>query len=219
MIMRTIKQYIPSKIPVDEIINNYPPVAINNFKRDNLIHILNLITEIPSNRERSEDSDGYVPLNSKKLQGQIHNYREYLDYLLSTGILETDGFYITGEKSTGYRINPEFMSEVVVHGIKDYFLVRKILKDKEKHQKTAKDQEHLIKWFDDYLTIDYEPAMKHLEEEKNQNIIAQVPNPFEKYNHTYRNIDRFNDKDFFQSVDSTVGRFHSNLTNMKSDYR
>ncbi len=215
--MVNLKQYIPGKIDIDAMLDVHPPTNIRNFKKDNLIHIINLLTEIPSNKERIDELDGFIPIHSKKLQSRIHNYKQYFDYLISVGIVESDGYYINEEKSTGYRISPDFISEVITYGINDYFLIKKIRAEREQHRRTTSKHRYLTRWYDDNLSIEYDQALEHLKEEKEHNIIAKINNPFEKYNYTYRNLDRFNDRDYFVSIDKKVGRFHSNLTNMKSE--
>jgi hypothetical protein len=153
--MAMIKQYIPHKILIPELIKNHPPINIKNFKESHLIHILNLLTEIPSERERFEDMNGFIPINAKKLQGRIHNYKEYIEYLIGAGIIESDGYYIPELKSKGYRISPDFICEVVTIGIKDVFLERKIRKDREIKSSVKQNYGYLIKWWENPLQIEY----------------------------------------------------------------
>ena len=215
-----MKQYIPHKIDLDKLIEEYPVEGhIKNFKKDNLIHIISLLTELPASAERYDEDEGFVQLNAGKLQSRIHNYREYLDYLLASKVIETDNHYVVNLKSRGYRFTPTFNSEITAKQISDWPLIKHIMKDKEIDPDLKKHHNYVIKWWDEDLYINYEPAMDMLKKEKTLNITTQVKNPYGKYNCTYYNINRFNDKDFFLSIDNNIGRFHSNLTNMKSEYR
>jgi hypothetical protein len=54
-----------------------------------------------------------VNLNSTKLREDgIHNYHQYLEYLISCGVLETDNHFIVGEKSRGYRFTSKYQTPV-----------------------------------------------------------------------------------------------------------
>ena len=86
--MVRLKQYIPSD--VDEIIRKDPVTNISNFKKDHLVHILHLITEIPANKERFDEARGFVPINSQLLKKRIRNYQEYLQYLIDARIITSD---------------------------------------------------------------------------------------------------------------------------------
>ena len=127
-----MKQYIPYKIEIDKLIEQSPVEGhIKNFKKDNLIHIINLLTELPASAERYDDDEGFVQLNAKKLQSRIHNYREYFDYLLAAEVIETNNHYVVNRKSRGYRFTPAFNSEITATQISDWPLIKHIMKDKE----------------------------------------------------------------------------------------
>jgi len=213
-----IKMYIPSKIELDEILEFFPPDSIKNFKKENLITFLNMLSEIPANLERYENWGEYIPIHSKKLQRVAHNYRQYFDYLIDVGIIESDNLYFPDEKSKGYRISPGYMSEVAAYGVEDYFLEKKLNQKYKYRINTSKRYPH-TRWYDPKLNIDLERSLDQLQKEKEINISNNVKHAYERYNNAYINIDRFNDGDYNISIDGSVGRLHSRLTCMKKDYR
>jgi hypothetical protein len=74
-------QFIPKNLNIVKFVEQHPPVNIQGFKIDKLVHILNLLYLIPANNKSLIIVDGYVPIYSELLKKQIENYRDYLDYL------------------------------------------------------------------------------------------------------------------------------------------
>ncbi|MCK4820512.1 hypothetical protein KA005_32405, partial [bacterium] len=101
----------------------------------------------------------------------------------------------------------------------DSNLIQKIKQDKENLSSTAENYTALTRHFNKDLEYNYHDALKKLHAEKKEDIIGQVENPYEKFNYTFYNISRFKDRDFHYSVDDKIGRFHSNFTNMKGDFK
>ncbi|MCB9191503.1 MAG: hypothetical protein H6602_07560 [Flavobacteriales bacterium] len=102
-------QYIPSSLDIDLIFQEKPQDV--KLERDKMVHILNLVSELPAYNSDILTDDGYVPLNGQKLQQRgIKNYPEYLNYFVGANILETDGYYIPEEKSTGYRFTTDYQT-------------------------------------------------------------------------------------------------------------
>jgi hypothetical protein len=102
-----MKSYLPKKLHLDAHLKQHPPSNIDNFNIDNLKYILGLITEIPAKSEHFDSNTGMVPLNASTLKKRIWNYKQYLDYAVSTGILVTDNSYIPerNPEATGLLIN------------------------------------------------------------------------------------------------------------------
>src|SRR4051812_31105535 len=103
--------FIPRHLHIDTLLFRHPPV-IKHFKKEKLVYILHLINDIPS---RSDDVmvNDYTPLNTRLLKRTIgNNYIDYLDYLFTWNIIETDNQYIAGEKSKGYRFTADYRTTV-----------------------------------------------------------------------------------------------------------
>lgn len=78
------------------------------FDKDRLMYIIGLISSIPAKNKDSITEDGFVLINSKLLRDFFKDYRSYLDYLLQTNVLITDGEYISGKKSLGYKFSEQY---------------------------------------------------------------------------------------------------------------
>jgi len=208
-----MKQYIP-RIDLDRHLKKYPPEGIANFHIDNLAHILNLITEIPSRSDSHDLYNGYVPLNSTLLRKKIRNYNQYLDYLVASGVLLCDNYYIKEEKSRGYKFNEEYFTKVEPYEITKYTLIKSIKAGSRENKTVPKKYEYLVNWFDD-LALD-PSAFDYLNNKYPDPLNEESIN---KYNSAFRNLNWIQDNDYYFSVDTTGNRFHSNLTSLNSDLR
>ena len=103
-----MKQFIPAKLDIEKLLIEKPPHYIERFKRDNLIHIIHLISSIPATNKDLDIIDGFVPIYSPILQKKIRNYKYYIEYLLENNVIVTDNWYIKGQKSIGYKFTYRF---------------------------------------------------------------------------------------------------------------
>jgi hypothetical protein len=206
------------------------PPDIKNFKKDKLLFILNFIHTIPANNKRNGITyDGFTKVYSSLIQSYVHDYRLYLNYLLAEDFILTDGFYIIGEKSTGYKIHPKYNDPITISYIKDRILIKNIRKKKRKQKRENKKNIHLSKWMDG-LEIDFDAALEYIKrqyeyrmsnprmrdwDEKNN----RYKNPVIQYNCALINIYNIRDKNYNFFIDTSVGRLHTNLTNMSGEIR
>ena len=79
-----------------------------NFDQDRLIYLMGLVSSIPGSNKDSITEDGFVSINSTVIRNFFKDYLSYLDYLIQTGVLCTDGIYIQGEKSKGYKFTEQY---------------------------------------------------------------------------------------------------------------
>lgn len=84
------------------------------FDKDRLIYLVGLISSIPAKNKDSITEDGFVLINSKLLRSFFKDYLSYLDYLLQTNVLITDGEYIAGVKSLGYRFSEQYNDATLI---------------------------------------------------------------------------------------------------------
>lgn len=145
--MRTLNQYIPSNLDIDRLLQDYPPTF--NLDKDKLVHILNLLNEVPSyDHKQYENQDGWIPLHSVKIrQSGIRDFPKIKQWLIEAGIIETDDHYIVGEKSICYRFAPKYRTPVRIEQIKGRTLIRKITKESEQQISSKKTYADLYKWF------------------------------------------------------------------------
>lgn len=121
---------IPENLDLDKHIEQFP---LTNFKfrkkrgtdviyskggtkfdKDRMAYIIGLMSSIPASNKDSISEDGYVHIYSKYIQDFFPDYKCYLDYLISTGVLISDGFYIEGKKSIGYKFAPAYENTKLV---------------------------------------------------------------------------------------------------------
>ncbi len=207
--------FIAEKINLSKILAETPPAF--PYQIDNFKYILNLLTLIPAYQKNEEDTE-YIPLNAVRLQRVIRHYSLYLSYLLDNGIIETDGKVIPNLKSRGFRIAEQYQSPVKVSFITDSRLNRKLSR---KHF-TIQDNglEHLSKWFNSGLQIDYEAAMQFNENQLlNTDCDVFSWEQFRKYNVNLFNIEHFTRENYRFKQDDTSKRVHTNLTSLSRGLR
>lgn len=217
---------IPASIDMEEILKKDPPVF--KYKIDYFYYIIDTITEA-SDLEDLDNNAGFVNLQAKRLQAFNHNYGKYIDYLLGK-VIRRDGKYVPGKKSFGYCINIKHAEAgLQAIPIKD-FIARKNLKQENAEKKKnsgikGKKYDYLTKWFNPQLKIDGEKAREKVNElfppltggirgtKKGQ------PSRTTKRYKSLVAIEKFEKQQFYNSVDDNIGRFHSNIANIKKELR
>jgi len=216
---------IPGSIDMEAILKKSPPEF--KYKVDYFYYIIDTITEA-SDLEDLDNNAGFVNLQAKRLQAFNHNYGKYIDYLLGK-VIRRDG-YIVGKKSFGYCINIRNEDG----GLKAVpiidFIARKNLKQEYAEKKKnsgikGKKYDYLTKWFNPQLKIDGKKAREKVEElfppltgairgtKKGQ------PSRTTKRYKSLIAIEKFEKQEFYNSVDGNIGRFHSNIANIKKELR
>ncbi len=219
---------IPSSIDLEGFLEKYPPKF--KYKIDHFYYIIDYLSK-GMDMEDLDNNAGFINMNSKRLQKVNHNYRQYLDHLLEHRFIRTDKKYIVGEKSFGYLVCKYSYHKALVKKVPITDLVLKKKKSIEvkdfnqKQKETEKHYSYLTKWFNKNLQIDVEKAMEKVDElypEQTGHIRGVKkgsPSDWAKrYKATY-SIEKIANQNFYYSVDKNVGRFHSNLTNIKSELR
>lgn len=207
-----MKTYLPRKLNLDKHLKQHPP-KIEGFNKDNLIYILGLITELPARCEHFDYKYGFVSLNATILKKKVWNYKQYLDYAVSTGILKSDNWYIKGTKSKGYKFTDKYLDKNKEVPILKYSLIKKEYQEKEIEAKILEKYYYLTKWFNEDLTIDYSGALDFLE-----STMTGSENVY-KYNYNLSRIDKISSTEYYTSVDGNIQRFHSTLTSLHGDLR
>lgn len=207
----------------------YPPSF--SFKTDHFYYIIEYLS-MGMERDDVDKNEGYVNINAQKLQSKIHNYKQYLDHLLKHNFILTDGHYVPGEKSRGYLISGYRSSDstTIKHiPIKDYVSKKKRRQEIEEYKaslkRTERTHKHLTKWFNKSLRIDFKPAEKllvGLYPPYTGSIGGKKigePSRYTKILIATHALDKLHRQQFYYTVDKSVGRFHSNLTNLKKELR
>jgi len=232
-----MRLYLPENLDIDQLMYDNPA----NFKkygckRDKLLYIIHLIKALPL-YNKDLLFEGYVPLNSTLLQDKIANYKEYIDYLLNDlKIIETDGQYIPGFKSKGYRLVEKYNTAVTSQAVTDFTFYRKLKVERNNRAASVSHLEYLTKWFNPNLKIDIDFVNYFLNEEfilkqhnkslwesKKVNNYGKVEikykKPIDQLNHAKISAEKINREEYYMLHDDNVYRFHSNLTNMRSIIR
>ena len=216
------------------------------FDKDRLIYIIGLISSIPARNKDSITENGYVPINSKLIRNAFKDYHPYLDYLIRTGVLCTDGQYIQGEKSKGYKFTeqyanvplkrydyPAFQGKVEAIPQEVYseengtFITNTINEDYPylSHwyltQKLHIDKQAAISYAQDLMQYKLRQGIQSwdINKDKTNGSVTVRKHPLSQYQTALYNINSIDIGDYKVSIDTHVHRLHSAITNIQKDYR
>lgn len=199
------------------------------FDKERLVHIIGLISSIPAGNRDLVTDNGYVPINSSVLRNYFKDYFSYLDYLLRTGVLITDGIAFKGEKSYGYKFSPEYENQPMVRYT--YLAARDVhpepVLEERFNRHTGKfehnpllDYPYLSYWYEQ-MKLGINPAAEDFA--WHRRTIAYRGNsdkdPQAQYQSALCNIIALENKEYKAQIDSNVHRLHSAITNIQKDYR
>ncbi|MDD2675625.1 MAG: hypothetical protein PHF81_12165, partial [Flavobacterium sp.] len=219
---------IPSSVDLKVFLEKHPPSF--KYKIDYFYHIIEYLSK-GMDQEDLDNNAGFINTSSKKLQKVVHNYKLYLEHLMKYDFIRTDMKYIAGTKCFGYLISgyTEFKSDIQVVPIQSSVIKKNRAKENKdftfKLKQTEKKYFHLTKWFNNKLQIDVENAKKMVDklfpEPKGsiRGVRKGKPSIWARRFKAIYSIYKFSKHEFYYSVDDNVGRFHSNLTNIKKELR
>ncbi len=215
--------FIPENLNIQDLLRDLRPKGFRPHP-DRLRYLIGLFTELPSVDKRllkkiqQAKEPIFIPLSSQLLKKKIHNYEMYLEYLINAEVIECDNHYIKGGKSKGYRLTTKYQTKVKKEDIQEVTLL-------DRNQADLGDEQDApsftrMKTFFEGLEIDYNAATSLLDEQYETSLISkQSHSCIPLYNSHKVMLDRISTKDYFFTRDSFSGRFHTSLTNLKSDYR
>lgn len=199
------------------------------FDKERLIHIVGLISSISARNRDLVTEDGFVPINSSVLRNYFKDYRSYLDYLLQTGVLITDGITVPEEKSYGYKFSPEYEGQPMVKYT--YLAARDVqpepIMEERFNRHTGKfehnpllDYPYLSHWYEQ-MKLGINPAAEDFAWHRRTIAYRGSSNkdPQAQYQSALCNIIALENKEYKAQIDSNVHRLHSAITNMQKDYR
>jgi len=219
---------IPSYIDLEGFLEKYPPDF--KYKIDHFYFIIEYLAKGMEQGDLDQNL-GFVNTSSVKLQSRIKNYNQYLNHMLEHRFIRTDMEYIPGLKSKGYLISGKNYDTITINLIPINSSVarrNRVKENKEriaKNKRTEKKYPYLTRWFNDKLKIDSRSAKLRLNElfpvQKGgiKGTVKGKPSRYAKRIKAIYAIEKFENKNFYYSVDDNVGRFHSNLTNIKKELR
>lgn len=199
------------------------------FDEERLIHIIGLISSIPAGNKDLITEDGYIPINSSVLRNYFKDYLSYLDYLLQTGVLVTDGIVVPEEKSYGYKFSLKYEEQPMVRYT--YLAARSTLPEprlEERFNRHTRKFEHNTLLNYPYLSHWYEQKKLAISSQAkkyawNRRVYANQIEQGKDYQAQYQaalyNIIALENQEYKAQIDSNVHRLHSAITNMQKDYR
>ncbi|MCA6068730.1 hypothetical protein JI747_016300 [Chryseobacterium sp. RG1] len=227
---KKLSLYIPQNFDIDKLVKDNPPTF--KYHRDYFIYLIHLITDIPIRNK--DENMFYVPFYSSLIQRRVREYRKYLDYLVSNNVLIENRQYIVGSKSRGFRFHINYQTEIKHIYITKRPLIKSILKfihlDKFDNNEIIiennEELSYLLKWFNGKLDIDFASAKNYLQhlyeiEKRSHNIFTSDKpcNAMGRYNSRYMVLLKLKRQEFLHTIDSTAGRLHTILTQLKGDLR
>ena len=212
--------FLPTNLDFDECLKDQRLVGFQSFNKDYCAKIISTITEVPvyNKRLRYENTGVERPfysLSSKIMYAQNKNYKAYIDLLIKMGVIETDNQYVPGEKSKAYRLT-QIYSNQPCKSYLNYKFGKTSSKSSPITVEGSTDYNSTTKSLIEFLPnikLDYKSSVDRLKEDYTNNALSS-----EKFNYIYCSLEKLNNGDFFAKQDE-YGRLHTNLTNLKKEYR
>lgn len=216
------------------------------FDKYRLIYIIGLLSSIPAKNKDSITEDGYVPINSILIRNVFKDYLPYLDYLILTGVITTDGQYVQGKKSKGYKFTERYIDAPLVRYYYPAFqastveaIPSEVFSEEDKRfiPNSVAEYPYLANWYQTQkLHIEESSASSYAwlimqkkfregketwdinKDKSNRGSIVRKY-PLTQYHAILHNIGSIAIGNYKVSIDTNVHRLHSAITNMQKDYR
>jgi hypothetical protein len=196
-------QLIPDKVYQSfSIIEDLIRPDIKGYSSDNLKEVISIVScHIRKN-------DGTSQLQMTYLRKLVAQGDRYLLALIDLNIIQRIGKAIKGQSSYQYRFAPEYQSRFKSIPLRNAKVILRIERAQKQIKynisKSMRKRIEQIKYLK-LLTID--PTYKDFFE-------SNFSISYDQYNSIIGSATRIMNGDIFYTIDSTSGRFHSNITNM-----
>ena len=201
-------QLIPANIYSDfSAIEDLIRPEIKGYSNDNLKEIISIVAcHIRKNK-------GYSQLQITYLKKLVAQGDKYLKALIDLSIIQRSGNAIKGQCSYQYNFVPEYQSKYIslpLNNAKLILRIEKVQKEIRKSvSKSIRNRSEQVKFLK-LLTV--APGYKEF-------IELNYTGETDQFNSIVGSATRIMNNDIFYSIDSTSGRFHSNITNMAKGLR
>ena len=212
--------YIPSNLHIDNLLLSYP-ITVTSHKnnaqkiKDNVLYILGVLTNQTIKHGRDGDItkyEGWVPICSKILERYIRNYKQYLRWLVNTGIIERNRSWQSRKACIGHRYTEQYRKKLDKR--RSFYIYDEKLCNKLKEFRTPVEvtnkYQHLVDWFDG-LDFDDDDADRILHE-------LYPKDDYNRERH-YNSLLRIRHKNQQSFSIGTTGRLYTPLTNLKKELR
>lgn len=199
---------------LEEVILEYNKVNKPKLKLDISVFVLSLLNSIPSFYRDEEHSDE-VALNSQILKAYHDKYNLYLNFFIKHGfIVKTRNYSTDNHRCNTFCFTEKYLhNEIMSYPITDKTFLKKFdhkgrdSSQRNKNQYCQDKRPHLVKFFNDNLTINSFDSLLEIESLKND----------EKTKRSYKSnaqlINEFHNQYWKYSIKpATDNRLHSNLT-------
>jgi len=160
----------------------------------------------------------YAPINYKTMTSVISEYKYsgIVNNLIEWGIVSTDNQYIPNRKSKGYKLNQPYNTKMKKTMIKD-----KRINDKlNRLYETQLEELHRLPYPYQYLEMTNQWITMNTNAANTYNYRKyRNSNDMTVYDSNYYSISSYDKKDYRFVVDTTGYRAHTNITNLKKDFR
>jgi len=226
--MLRIKRYIPKTISLFLDSQDHKIVKWNNDLSSNIVSLdkegltiaCDTIIRISGSREL--DKNGYCEIQRDMFKKLLdNNYSLYVDYLIENKIIDSDNQYIVNEKSIGYRLNEDFISDLVTIDIQNSTYNKRSIKQiKETNTKlnvSKKHQDNFLKSF----KIDVSSAQQYLIDCHINKIPDHKGRVYDKYRKLLaeHKLLQIRDGQLWINRSDGNGRIHTNLSNLNGDLK
>ncbi len=202
-----------------------------------LTYIAGLLNSIPSRtKDLYDDGNEYIPINAQELRKKVNNYKPYIQFLFDNDVIKSNHQYIVGERATGYQFTDKYLfADQDWKEINGFTLLKSLNKVDPFQVRMAKKYRYLKSCMDDNLKIDASAALDYnnqlyrfnssvTDEQYVYNKSGKLEgkktiNAHLKFRCNEIAINEIIDQKWRFHIDKNVGRCHTNLTNLKSDFR
>lgn len=204
----TYYQLIPEKIYQKfSVIEDLLRPEIKGYSSDNLKEVISIVAC------HIRKDENCTPLKMTYVRKLVSEGDKYILKLIDLNIIQRSGNAIIGLTSYQYNFAPEYQSKYLSFPLKNARLILRIEEAHEtirkKDAKSIRGRSEQVKYLK-LLTVS--PGYDAFIE---ANYTAET----DQYNSIVGSATRIINSDIFYSVDSTSGRFHSNITNMSKGLR
>lgn len=221
-----MSRIIPANVDIDTLVSKYSSKGIARL-HEKLVEMLHLIIMRITNYKGDNTQGGYIPIAGAYFQRIDRRYYKVRKILLDEGIIQMDNHYKVGKKSMGYRISPAYMGELVripLHANDTLTGVIRLSASKRKQYN------HVIKDFTPALRIDEKAAIDFLKADLQKKLDNPelrsydysnkcYKDPYQQFMCAQRAVFDIVSGNFHPHIDSTAGRLHTTLTNMRGELR
>ena len=226
---------LPDNFDLDRHIIQYPPELHGfrsklMFNKEKAYHFLGLISSIISRSPDVVLKDGFTPIFQKKVRDSIKDIKQYIDYLINTGVIVSNGTYIVGKQSLGYKWSQQyslrrFSVKDILCRYKDY--------DNQQYKYQFTQYPYLFHWYqqnklmiddtaaEEYAWLVYQDKMNDLSKESwdINTVTGEKKHPESQYKSALLSIAKIKYQHYEAHIDNNVHRLHSAFTGIGKKYR